>query len=350
MENNDFLITLIAKVLPRAEVIWLCGLFFVFLELVMNSCADNNAFENRKFAPVSVVVPVRNREREIVRMLQSVVTQTAKPEQIIIIDNGSEDSTLQTVQQFVQQCKKYPPERFVVLSEPGPGACAARNLGLSCVESEWTMFFDSDDVMYPVHIEHAMQLAHSADIVGWDIEYQRLDGVIDLKPFQTGNMKWLQYSNLFHGTMATQRYMARTAMFRQAGGWNVDVPIWNDIELGCRLLALNPRLRKAYGKPTVRVIASHQSITGSNFSCRAEKYTYALENIDKTLGRHKWILLKSAILAGCMAKEKSSAGEQLYAELLHSVYTAWERLLIRTAYFYTKAGGRGIARILWPLM
>lgn len=302
---------------------------------------------------LSVVIPVRNRAGQITRTLQSIRMQQRLPDAVIVVDNASTDNTADAVRDFFDRWLTESPEsspRLTLVGESRPGAAAARNRGLAEVDTEWTMFFDSDDIMLPRHILRAVDAAEAepdADIIGWDVRYARpgFEHEAVIKPFEPQDAA---FHNLFHATLATQRYMARTGIFRQAGGWNEDVPIWNDIELGARLLALSPRIVKRHGTDVI-VYAGEDSITGRNFSSRAGRYDSALDAISATLGPEyaSWISLKRTILAACMARE--GARDEARSELTkaQALYpSAKQRLLLRLAYIYTRFGGRGIARIL----
>lgn len=318
---------------------------------------------------LTVVVPVHNRADKVVRMLGSLRRQSVLPAEVIVVDNASTDDTASAVSRFFDDWRRQtgdsPVPALTLLHDPTPGACHARNTGLKAVRTVWTMFFDSDDVMLPGHIARAVgAVSPRAQIVGWDVMMTAEpgdDAIINLpesvaggsiKPFETSD---IAYHNLFHATLATQRYMARTQLFRDAGGWNVDVPIWNDIELGNRLLKQlgnkPDAIVKVQGAPLVCVYTSPQSITGCGFAERADKYGAALACFEAVLPSRlqPWVNLKRIILAADMAREGSPAGPELYRQVMRGAAGRF-RLILPTAYLYVRIGGRGAARLLRPLM
>lgn len=323
-------------------------------------------------ARLTVVVPVYNRVAKVVRMLESLQCQTVSPAEIVVVDNGSTDNTAAAVRACFGNWRVHADGRvpaLTLLTDAVRGACHARNVGLAAVRTEWTMFFDSDDVMLPHHIERAMHAAScGAQVVGWDISimadptesdhggmgvYKAASGSI--KPFE---MRDIVYHNLFHATFATHRYMARTELFRRAGGWNPDVPIWNDIELGNRMISVLASegcvpgsIVKVHGPVSVHVYRSSRSITGASFSSRAGKYDQALACIEAGLTERQrpYVDLKRVILAANMEREGSPAGRQLYRCVMGRAVGRY-RLLFAAAYRYTASGGRGIARLVRPLM
>ncbi|MDE6269430.1 MAG: glycosyltransferase family 2 protein [Muribaculaceae bacterium] len=292
---------------------------------------------------LTVVVPVYNRASIVGRMLHSIEKQTLRPLSVILVDNGSSDGTIDELRKWQLRVGK--DLDVNIISETTPGAAAARNAGLRLVKTDWTMFFDSDDEMATDHCERAMSDVEGYDIVGWDTEHITTDGSRHIKPFYVEDA---QYHNLMHGSFATQRYMARTELFRNAGGWDKDVRYWDDIELGARLLTKHPRMKKNDGAPRVFVYENENSISGTLYSNRPEGAALALARMEATLGpdRQIWVKLKHAIFAADCTREGSDEGKRVLCQLLNNEKTLRGRLLIRGIYIYRRLGGRGGARLV----
>lgn len=88
---------------------------------------------------VSVILPVYNAERYVVQSLESVLAQSYRPIEIIVVDDGSTDRSGELAQQF--------PVRYFRQANGGPGA--ARNLGLAQARGELIAFQDADDLWTP---------------------------------------------------------------------------------------------------------------------------------------------------------------------------------------------------------
>lgn len=89
---------------------------------------------------VSAVIPAYNAERFISGAIQSVLAQTCKIAEIIVVDDGSKDRTAEVAAAF--------PE-VRVLRQPNAGPGAARNAGIHAASGEWIAFLDSDDLWVP---------------------------------------------------------------------------------------------------------------------------------------------------------------------------------------------------------
>ena len=284
-------------------------------------------------ADLTIVIPVYDRQDELCRCLDSILAQTLRPDRVIVVDDGSHDNS-------VDVARQHPLAPLVITADHG-GAAAARNIGLSEVTTGWTMFFDSDDIMSPEHLAKAMEnIDDRTDIVGWNVSYRTLTGSRHILRFETDDIRW---HNIMHGTMSTQRYMARTELFRKAGGWSPEVRYWDDIELGSRLLALNPNVKKIEAV-NVTVIQSAKSISGTVWSDNPKKYQSffdAAKSKDNAIPSD-WIALKKAILAADIFRENPAEGRRMFDSIELKTFP------VRLAYYYRRTGMRGIARFLRP--
>ena len=119
---------------------------------------------------VSVVIPVYNGEKYIGRCIESVVNQSYKNIDIILINDNSNDDSINIINQYIQ--KK---ENNIVLinNEVTLGASESRNKGLKYVETEYVLFLDCDDWLDLNCIEKAIckfKENNEVDVVVWEIK------------------------------------------------------------------------------------------------------------------------------------------------------------------------------------
>lgn len=88
----------------------------------------------------SVIIPVYNREKQIGRCLESVLGQTFKNFEIIVVDDGSRDQTKMVVRSFGEQ--------VCLIEQQNQGPAVARNTGLRAARGEYAAFLDSDDLWF----------------------------------------------------------------------------------------------------------------------------------------------------------------------------------------------------------
>jgi glycosyltransferase involved in cell wall biosynthesis len=102
-------------------------------------------------ATVSIVIPLYNKGFIISETLDSVLAQTFADFEVVIVNDGSTDSSFEIVSQFSD-------ERILLIQQENKGAAAARNLGIEKATSNLIAFLDADDFWYPNHLEELVKL------------------------------------------------------------------------------------------------------------------------------------------------------------------------------------------------
>ena len=111
---------------------------------------------------VSIIVPFFNSEKYLERCLNSLLNQTYTNLEIILVNDGSSDSSLSICREW---CNR--DSRFQVFSQENSGQGAARNYGINVANGTYIMFTDSDDFIHPQMVEVLLKYAldYNADIV-----------------------------------------------------------------------------------------------------------------------------------------------------------------------------------------
>lgn len=302
---------------------------------------------------VSVIVPVYNREKLVTRCLDSISRQSVAPREIIVVDNGSTDNTYNTVKDWINKNRSLG-TRLKLIKESRKGACRARQRGLEASEGNYLIFFDSDDEMRPNLIEEAtnkLSVIPSLDIVCWQCRISLLDGSQKIPSF---DVKDPIENHLIHTLLRPQGYMVRKEFLESAGGWEKPVKVWNDYELGLRLLLNDPRIA-GINKVLAEIYAQEESITGKDFSSREgewEKVIHEMEEVNSKSNHpqkkriSKILNYRKAILAAHYYREGNKEGaENLLKEALTGKgLKDW--CLLQFTYHYTKKGLRGVWRLV----
>ncbi len=122
---------------------------------------------------ISVIMPAFNAEKFIARAIRSVIAQTFSDFEVIVIDDGSVDSTREIAEGFAKQDK-----RIHVLHEENRGTARARNNGLDIAQGLYVSFLDADDCWEPEFLVSTFERAQETDakfIYSW-AEEQFTDG------------------------------------------------------------------------------------------------------------------------------------------------------------------------------
>ena len=99
---------------------------------------------------VSVIIPNYNYEKFIAETIESVLSQTYKNVEIIVVDDGSKDKSLEVLEKFGDKIR--------VIQQKNAGVSAARNHGVSFSKGEFIAFLDADDAYRPEFLETVLNL------------------------------------------------------------------------------------------------------------------------------------------------------------------------------------------------
>lgn len=140
---------------------------------------------------VSIIVPIYNLEKKLERCLRSLQQQTYQNLQVMLIDDGSNDRSLEICKGFEKEDK-----RFKVLHHQNKGVSYTRNRGIECATGKYIMFVDGDDICLEDMVENYVEVAEEyyADVVigaikiiepdgSYLIKYPETEGAISKKIF-----------------------------------------------------------------------------------------------------------------------------------------------------------------------
>lgn len=113
-----------------------------------------HAAQRQVMAKVSVIIPTYNRETFVMKAVGSVLKQTFRDYELIVIDDGSTDATRSTLQPYEHQIK--------YVYQDNSGVSAARNKGVNLAAGDWVAFLDSDDEWSDEYLAKQMQTASKA--------------------------------------------------------------------------------------------------------------------------------------------------------------------------------------------
>lgn len=102
----------------------------------------------------SVIIPLYNKEKDVLRTIDSVRNQTFSDFEIIIIDDGSTDKSKLVVSNIKD-------DRINLFTKKNEGVSIARNFGVNNAKSKFIAFLDADDYWYPAHLENLDSLTKS---------------------------------------------------------------------------------------------------------------------------------------------------------------------------------------------
>ncbi|MGB3535685.1 MAG: glycosyltransferase [Microcoleaceae cyanobacterium] len=183
---------------------------------------------------ISIIIPVYNGEKTIQETILSVLNQTYKNIEIIIINDGSTDSTLEVISSI-------PNSNIKVFSYPNTGVSASRNRGIAEAKGEYISFIDADDLWTPDKLEtqfNALQENPQAAVAySWTDWINQSGEVIDHGGHHqiSGDV----YAHLFLGDFIEggSNVLIRKSALDQVGVFDESVNFSEDWEMWLRLAA-----------------------------------------------------------------------------------------------------------------
>lgn len=148
---------------------------------------------------VSIIVPVYKVEKYLCKCIDSILAQTLKQFELILIDDGSPDNSPKICDEYEKK-----DTRIKVIHQKNAGVSAARNAGLDIAKGEYIGFVDSDDWIEPntYEIAYNTALEKNADIVQWDFVFDYSSGKSTEKKLGVdGFFELAKDSSYFYGGM-----------------------------------------------------------------------------------------------------------------------------------------------------
>lgn len=186
---------------------------------------------------ISAVIPVKNRPSLIVQAIGSCLAQSRAPDEIIVVDDGSDDATPDIVKDLAAKESRIK----LIRRENSGGAALARNLGAAQAEGRWLAFLDSDDRWHEDKLESQLALARQfpdAPAIFCGIRY-----AYATRKARIGVPKPV----VFHADLTVSNVLASTSAafvrkdkFEEVLGFDAALPNCEDWDLWLKLAKLGP--------------------------------------------------------------------------------------------------------------
>jgi len=191
---------------------------------------------------VSIVIPMFNAQEWIFGLLTSIGNQSYKNIEIVLVNDGSTDSSIELVAKF---SKKNPQIKLRLINQENSGVSAARNEGVRNSNGELIAFVDSDDIWIREKLEHQVKemgesstsavacsyaIFNDSDLTILDIVHP--DWSVE------GVRNWLLFRS--YGGLLSSSLMITKEAFNRTGPFKIELSLSADIEFAWRLLKVTP--------------------------------------------------------------------------------------------------------------
>ena len=170
----------------------------------------------RKLA--SIVIPCHNHGRYLNEAIESALTQTYQPIEVIVVDDGSTDNSAEVA-------GRYP---VTLVTQKNQGTGAALNHGIRVARGQYLVRLDADDKLHPAFVERCIQVleehAEPAFVYTWMILFGERNGIFLSKPYDLHRLK---LGNYIPGTAVIRREaIRRVGGFDTSLTWLEDWDLW----------------------------------------------------------------------------------------------------------------------------
>ncbi|MDO4188674.1 MAG: glycosyltransferase [Lachnospiraceae bacterium] len=192
---------------------------------------------------LSVIIPNYNKVQYLNKCIESVINQTLKPDEIIIVDDCSTDGSQILISGLKE---KYDIIKSIYLDE-NAGVSNARNVGLNEASSEYVSFLDSDDYYYANYkLEKEMALIKEYDMKGQDIvSYSAMVIVSEYdnplyipvlkKPWYLNGNIFVQFVSRIKTETIPRDYIVKKSVIEEVGAYSFPKNLYEDLDLLFRL-------------------------------------------------------------------------------------------------------------------
>ncbi len=284
---------------------------------------------------VSILVPLYNSELYIIETLESCISQTYKNIEVIVVNDGSTDRSLEVV---VDYATKH--SQVKVYSQPNLGACRARNFAFELSSGDYILYLDADDILGTEKIEKQIQSLISVED----------KSIISLGPWQefvNTTDVFFENRSYYHdyeepiqmlvdiwstgGYFQTSCYLCSREIIEKTGKWNESLAKNQDGEFFCRIVGNASRIlfveesllyyRRGHDSISTANIYSEKKIKSVLQSYKTYK-TVLLNKLDtkqsrKALARCYALVMCSVSPKSPFFKEAESEIEQLGVKAFH---------------------------------
>ncbi len=199
---------------------------------------------------VSIIIPTYNCERYINETISSILSQTFKNFEVIVVDDGSTDQTRKIVGSYGSPIK--------LISQSNAGVCAARNRGLREASGQFVCFMDHDDYWYPDKLSSQIKIFSLHPEVGivysrfinWNTDSdghfpspENFEPRVSPDEIDTDFSGWVYHLFLLDSWMLTSTAMFRSDVLNICGGFDESLPFSEDWDLWLRVTKEYPIIR-----------------------------------------------------------------------------------------------------------
>lgn len=225
---------------------------------------------------ISIVIPAYNAENFITETINSVIKQSYLNWELVIVNDGSKDKTLEIVKKIAETNA-----RITIIDQPNSGVSHSRNNGLEVSKGEFICFLDADDLLNPNNLEVK---ANALEQNKWDAVYSSCE-LIDKNSISQNRYLFGQIPTSIDDILelrgnyitAPSGFLYRKSIFKSIGGYDPNLSNNADQELLIKILA--NKFKVGYISDSLWKYRMHSGNMSSNIRLLEKDSVYMYEKL-----------------------------------------------------------------------
>lgn len=263
----------------------------------------------------SIVIPNYNKANILAVTIDSVLNQTFNDFEVLIIDDGSTDSSVELI-------GSYQDERIKLICQKNAGVASARNKGVKEATRQWVAFLDADDWWHPRYLESlkkaieenseanivATNFIEKEDSANWEPKAWSVKQTIDVEWIDNLPERWLETNPFFTSSACFRRglLIEQEELFPSGESYGEDLDVWFRLSERNRVVYIPQPLVAYRTDQDNSLTQSHTNLEDPPFIKRLEARAKALWEEDKSqsisrlnfVDHHRLTRARQAVLLG----------------------------------------------------
>jgi glycosyltransferase involved in cell wall biosynthesis len=211
--------------------------YFCFGKTEIKTINDTGKINLMNEPLISVIIVVFNAKKTIKDTIDSILEQTYRNIEIVIIDGKSNDGTIEVVKGYANKVGYF-------ISEKDNGVYDAMNKGIIASKGEWIIFLGADDVFIDVNVLSSIFISKKHD----EIDFLYGDVILTSNQKVYGGER--TYMSLVDKNICHQSIFYKKTIFEKIGKYNLSYKILSDFDFNIRVFE-NSKLKKQYINQTI---------------------------------------------------------------------------------------------------
>ena len=181
----------------------------------------NITYINNKSPKISIVIPCYNQSHYLMDAVESILCQTSRDFEVIIVNDGSTDSTQDLAQTILQDNPNF---QIQLISQENSGLSAARNTGISMARGKYILPLDADDAIAPTMLEECSEILDKYPSIS--IVYTTRKDFGDVEQIVYAGKFELEYIKYFNQISYCSMY--RKQVWQDVAGYRINMKVSED--------------------------------------------------------------------------------------------------------------------------